>query len=118
MMGLTTSYGLSTITPMQSGRIHVTIDGVVANTNGNGAKWDIRMGTGTDQTNQGTMAGTAYGGQQSMTALTGVLKCPFSTTALVTGLTVGTAYWIDVDLAAVTGGTATMTQVAVSAFEV
>ena len=43
---------------------------------------------------------------------------PFSLTALVTGLTVNTAYWIDVGALATTAGTTTLLDVAVSAFEV
>ena len=35
----------------------------------------------------------------------------------VTGLTVGTAYWVDVGLAAITGGTASIATVSVSALE-
>ncbi len=44
-------------------------------------------------------------------------KIPFSVQAVVTGLTVGTAYWVDVGLAAITGGTASIATVSVSALE-
>ncbi len=118
MMGLSVTNSALIITPQVTGRVHVTITGVVAqSTTADGAFWDIKMGTGAAPANGAATTGTSYGSQQSMTFLTGVLKVPFSITALVTGLTVGTAYWIDLDLARVTGGTATMTQVAVSAFE-
>jgi len=36
---------------------------------------------------------------------------------IITGLTVTTAYWLDVGLAAITGGTATITDVGITAFE-
>jgi hypothetical protein len=52
-----------------------------------------------------------------MTFLTGLLSIPFSITALITGLTIGTAVWIDLSLGANTGGTATVTSVAVSVNE-
>ena len=35
----------------------------------------------------------------------------------VTGLTLSTAYWLDVSLAAITGGTATVTGVSITAIE-
>jgi hypothetical protein len=118
MMGLSNLNSALIITPQVTGRVLVQINGVIAqSTTADGAIFDIRMGTGTAPANGAAPSGTVYGGQMSMTFLTGVLKVPFSITALVTGLTVGTAYWIDIDLARVTGGTATMTQVCVSAFE-
>lgn len=112
MMGLA-----GAITPSVTGNIRVTICGVVSNTNGNGSKVEIRMGTGAAPANAGALAGTVYGSQQAFTSLTGCLQAPFSLSAIVTGLTLGTAYWIDVDLAAVTGGTALLTSVAIDAFE-
>ena len=114
MMGLN-----QTMTPVKSGNVLVTICGVVANsTTADGATWQIRAGTGGAPANAAALTGTAYGSLQAMTYLTGVLKVPFSVTALITGLTIGTAIWIDMSLAAVTGGTATATSVAVSAVEV
>lgn len=113
MMGLNVA-----ITPQVTGNIHVTVCGSIANnTTGDGETVRIRMGTGTAPTNGAALTGTAYGSLQADTAVTSSLKHPFSVTALVTGLTVGTAYWIDIEVAAVTGGTATATSVAVSAFE-
>jgi hypothetical protein len=112
MMGLAQA-----ITPQVTGRILVTVCGVVAqSTTADGATWQIRVGTGSAPANAAALTGTAYGSLQSMT-FTGVLKVPFSLTALVTGLTVGTAAWVDVSLAAVTAGTATMTSVACSVTE-
>lgn len=112
MMGLAQA-----ITPQVTGNIHVTVCGSIANTTGNGSTVQIRMGTGTAPTNGAANTGTAYGSLQADTSVTTSLKHPFCCTALVTGLTVGTAYWIDVSVAAVTAGTATITSVAVSAFE-
>ena len=117
MMGMG---GTATITPQVTGRVLVTINGQLAtNTATDGAKVEIRMGTGGAPSNGTAMAGqgTVYGSQQSYTGVTGALSVPFSSTIIVTGLTVGTAYWIDTDLAAVTGGTATITSVSISAEE-
>lgn len=114
MLGLNT-----TITPVYTGRIHITICGVVAqSTTADGAFWHIRTGTGTAPTNGAALTGTQSGGQESMVFLTGVLKVPFSISTIVTGATLATALWIDLVLGTVTGGTATMTQVDIAAFEI
>ena len=114
MMGLN-----QVITPKTTTRLLVTISGVVSqSTTADGAKWQIRAGTGAAPTNGAALTGTAYGSLQQMTFLTGVLSIPFSLTALITGLTVNTATWVDVSLAAITGGTATMTSVSVSVEEI
>lgn len=122
--GITNTSGLmlglnQTLTPQTTGRFLITICGVVAqSTTADGAFWHIRTGTGAAPSNAGALTGTQSGGQQSMTFLTGVLKVPFSITTLVTGLALGTAVWIDLVLAAITGGTATMTQVNVTVVEI
>ncbi len=107
------------ITPLYTGRVHITICGVVAqSTTADGGFWHVRTGTGAPPANAGALTGTQSGCQQSMTFLTGVLKCPFSLTTIVTGLTLGTAIWIDLVLGAVTAGTITMTQVQITAIEI
>ncbi len=118
MLGLSNLSASNIITPLYTGRLLITICGVIAqSTTADGAFWHIRTGTGTAPSNGGALTGTQSGGQQSMTFLTGVLKVPFSITTFVTGLTLGTAVWTDLVLAAVTGGTATMTQVMTSITE-
>lgn len=112
MMGLA-----GAITPRVSGTVRVTMNGMLSNTATNGAKVQIRLGTGTAPTNGAALTGTVYGGQQSNSSIVGDLAVPFSVSALVTGLTVGTAYWIDADVAAVTAGTGTISSVAIDAFE-
>lgn len=119
MLGLSNLSASNIITPAYTGRILIVINGVVAqSTTADGAFWHIRTGTGTAPSNGGALTGTQSNGQQSMTFLTGVLKIPFSIQTIVTGLTLGTAVWIDLVLGTVTGGTATMTQVTVSALEI
>lgn len=119
MLGLSNSSASNIITPVYTGRVLITIQGVVAQSGtGNGAFWHIRTGTGTAPSNGGALTGTQSNGQQSMTFLTGVLKVPFSITTIVTGATLATALWIDLVLGTVTAGTATMTQVTVSAVEI
>lgn len=114
MLGLNTM-----ITPVYTGRVLITICGVVAqSTTADGAFWHIRTGTGSAPANGAALIGTQQGGQQSMTFLTGVLKVPFSISVIQTGLMLATAIWVDLVLGTVTGGTATMTQVEVSAVEI
>lgn len=116
MMGLAGS-----ITPNQTGRVLVIVTGNLASdTNADGAKARLRLGTGTAPSNADALTGTIYGTIAVSTG-TGLLandKEPFALQALVTGLTVGTAYWIDCDLAAIAGGTASISDVYISAFEV
>ncbi|HYM22528.1 MAG TPA: hypothetical protein VEU08_04955 [Vicinamibacterales bacterium] len=114
MMGLAGS-----ITPQYSGRMLLIISGTISNnTASDGAKVQARYGTGGAPANAGALTGTAVGGfvQFTMPA-TGGLKSPFSLNAVITGLTLGTAYWLDVALAAITGGTAAITDVSISAHE-
>ena len=109
--------GLAKLITPSTTRVFVTVNGQIVNgTATDGAKVEIRMGTGAAPSNAGALAGTVYGSQQAATTLAGEGAIPFSLTALVTGLTAGTQYWIDVDLAAITAGTATISSVSVSAF--
>lgn len=118
MMGLSNLQAGNIITPQVTGRVCIMISGVIAQSaTADGAKWAIRTGTGTAPANGAALTGADAGGEESMTFLTGVLKVPFCIVAYVTGAALGTALWIDLRLAAVTAGTATMTQVNVVAFE-
>lgn len=108
-----------TITPTFSGRIMVSVTGNVKNgTIADGASMHIRTGTGTKPVNGAALTGTAVGGApQLVNTPSATFICPISDTAIVTGLAVGTPVWLDVDLLALTGGTATLQSVAISAME-
>src|SRR5229473_2663960 len=85
-------------------------------TTSDGASLQIRYGTGTAPANGAALTGTAVGNNiADNNPVTN--KIPFSVQAIVSGLTVGTAYWVDVGLAAITGGTASIATVSVSALE-
>lgn len=117
MMGLNAS-----ITPNKSGCIGMFIQGSVANTLlGNGAIIQMRYGTGTAPTNGAALTGTTIGAQSVMANPSLTLLVPgigtFGCNGVVTGLTLGTTYWVDVSLARLTGGTATITNVSVTLFE-
>lgn len=107
------------ITPAFSGRLLIVISGNGQSTvAADGGELAIFTGTGTAPTN-----GAAQTGSQRSQLLVmqeggaGTAQMPFSINAVVTGLTIGTALWIDLAFAAVTGGTFTIQQVTVSAIE-
>lgn len=114
MMGLS-----GTITPQVTGRIIIFINGTIFNgTVGDGANVQMRRGTGTAPVNAAALTGTATGGLVKHVAATAAHKDPFCLIGIVTGLAINTAVWLDVGLAAVTGGTATITDVSIAAVEV
>jgi len=108
-----------TITPVLSTRVIVTISGQMANaTAGDGATIDIRYGTGTAPVNGAAVIGTLVGIAQTATSVTAAQKSGFSISYPITGLIVGTTYWFDISLMAITGGTATIAGVTAFAREV
>jgi hypothetical protein len=118
MMGLAGS-----ITPAFSGRIFVSISGSIGSnttTAGRGAKTQIRFGTGSAPANAAALTGTAVGSLEQWLSFgtTANIKSPFCCTAVITALTLGTAYWLDLGLAAITGDTAVVTDLSISAFEI
>lgn len=108
-----------TLTPARSTRALLIISGQMANaTINDGATVQLRYGTGTAPINGAAVTGTQAGASQTSTSLVAASKSGFSIAAVVTGLTIGTAYWVDVALNAVTGGTATVTGVTVTTEEI
>ena len=113
-----------TITPCFTGTVRFAISGTIANATAiaEGGKVQIYYGTGSASANGTTCstAGTtrtAVGGFVQYIAATTAQKAPFSVQAIVSGLTLGTAYWYDACLAAITAGTATIADVSLSANE-
>lgn len=118
MMGIAGS-----ITPAFSGRLFVSISGSIGSnttTAGRGAKVQMRFGTGGAPANAAALTGTAIGSlvQWLSFGTTANIKSPFCLTAVTTGLTLGTAYWLDLGLAAITGDTAVVTDLNIAAYEV
>jgi hypothetical protein len=118
MMGLAGS-----ITPTQTGRMMIVVTGNLSNSTaaaGDGAKTQIRYGTGSAPANAAALTGTTAGSLISMLLerATASDPFPFCVAAVVTGLTVGTAYWVDLSLAAITGGTAILTNLSISIVEI
>jgi hypothetical protein len=113
MMGLAVPF-----TPQGSGRLLVIISGdVTQSTTADGAKWQLSIGTGVAPVNGAALTGTQFGSNPTMTFLTGVLTVPFSSQAISAAQVQGTAVWIDIALAAITAGTASMSNLSVSVVE-
>lgn len=114
------------ITPIRTGTVQVTISGTVlcsTVTAGDGIAWQLSYGTGAAPANAANLTGTQVGTPQEYTnpgtVTAADVHIPFSVQAVITGLTTGTAYWID--LAAKSIGTVSsgnLSAVSVSAIEV
>jgi len=118
MMGLGSTWA---ITPKNYTKVKAVITGQMTNgTTGDGVALKISFGTGAAPANAAAATGTVVGNAlQKWTALTGLLTngVPFKKTVIITGLTAGTAYWIDLQLEAITGGTASVKNLDFSAQE-
>lgn len=114
MMGLN-----RTITPSGTGNVLFIATGSIANNNVlGGAKVALRYGTGTPPINGAAQTGTIVSGYVTQTLAVGANDAsPFAVHGLITGLSTGTAYWYDLQLAAVTAGTASVSNLSVSATE-
>lgn len=114
MMGLAGS-----ITPATTGRVLITLSGDIANATVNdGANVQLYIGTGTAPANAAALVGTALGAIQKLVQPIAAFRVPFSLQVLNTGLSVGTTYWLDCSLAVVTGGTATIKDLSLTAVEI
>lgn len=119
MMGLGAT---ATITPATSGRVLVIFNGKFSNdTSGDGYGYGLKYGIGAAPINGAALTGTNVGGPAcgdfGGIVATGGIGQMGSFIGVLTGLTVGTPYWIDLAMAAVTGGTASVTKVQLIAIE-
>jgi len=103
----------SVITPKRTGIVVFGVYGNLLNTGAFTTFAVIQYGTGTAPVNGAAVTGTNIAG--SIAGL-GNLGPPFSMYAPATGLALGTAYWFDVGLQ-VTGGTGSVTNIKMVAFE-
>lgn len=107
------------ITPRVSGRILVIFQGAFANnTAGDGAQAQIAYGTGTSPIAGAASTGTLVGAVAYSSGAPANLNVPYTVTAIITGLTLGTAYWLDLAWQAVAGGTANLWNSHYSAMEI
>jgi hypothetical protein len=107
------------VTPATSGRIQLVFDGVINNSTaaGDGATITFRYGTGTAPINGAAASGTVTGATPQFLTSTTAAKYPFGFTRLVTGLTVGTAYWFDMSLLRSVSSTTALTGITCTALE-
>jgi len=98
MMGLAV-----TITPAKSTRIWIIIQGSVTNTLAANVTLNVRYGTGAAPTNGAAATGTTVGTARVYTGSSATGKVPFMFSYPVTGLSISTAYWVDLEY---TAGTA------------
>jgi len=104
MMGLGATAHL---TPNGSGIFMIIISGSVQNTAGNNgplnnSKLQIYYGSGTAPANGAAVTGTAIGTQMKQQSHNNTNQMAWSMSAIVSGLSVGTAYWFDIGLVDVT----------------
>jgi hypothetical protein len=107
-------------TPLTTGKILIFVTGTISNSVlSDGATAQIRHGTGAAPVNGAAVTGTGDGKAIRMinNASTAALRLPFALTSLVTGLTLGTAIWIDIALAAITAGNANVYDLCIDVVE-
>ena len=114
MMGLSGS-----ITPIRSGTILIIISGSGDNaTNSRGGTIGLRYGTGTPPVNGAALTGTLVQTSNFQNSNAAQLF-PFSVNDIITGLTLNTAVWFDLSLAASGGaGTARVRGINISIIEI
>jgi hypothetical protein len=94
MMGLAYAF-----TPIRSGKVLLYVGGFQFNNTANGkAQTQMHWGTGTAPTNGVALTGTAVGPINASQFTSGFVTSPFSFVAIVTGLTLNTAIWFDIEL--------------------
>jgi hypothetical protein len=110
--------GVCKLTPIYSTRIHITFQAQISNsTSAAFAVMGMRYGTGTAPANGAAATGTIAANEISYQTSAVNSFAPFSSTAIITGLTPGTAYWFDLTQRQISGGTAYMQSVGCTAME-
>jgi hypothetical protein len=107
-------------TPVVSSRVLIMLSGdLTNNTASDGVKIRLRYGTGSAPADEAALTGTTLGNiPQFVPPATANLKAPFAIQGIASGLTVGTQIWVDIELAAITGGTATAENLSLSIHEI
>lgn len=110
MMGL--SSGTSIITPVSTGKISITIKGMVTNnTNTDSCATRIRWGTGSAPANGDALTGTIAGPASAFTGMVAAAQQAFVDIAIVSNLSINTPVWIDESLTTPGGGICTIVSV-------
>lgn len=119
MNGLGAAVAPATITPTSTGRVVFTVSGDLTNSTINdGVQYKLVYGTGTAPANAATASGTAISALRSVAVAVATQKQGFSVTGAATGLALATAVWYDLQVADVTGGTASVSNITCVAHEI
>lgn len=114
MMGLAIAF-----TPARTGRALVIVGANLINASPGGeTRAQLRFGTGAAPANGAALTGTITGTEQVYDAFAGGTIAPCSLNTILTGLTLGLAIWIDVDLVSLGGGLANFQPVTASVVEI
>ena len=113
-----TGLGIS-LTPKSSGTVLIIVGGSASNdTSSDGYSVQIRYGTGSAPGNGAVLAGRPAGSVAQQNSVSGGSQNGFTLIGLVVGLAAGVSIWIDLSLAAVTAGTASLSQLSIAAVEI
>ncbi len=86
-------------TPLGTGKIAITVSGTLYNTTaGQGATYRLRYGTGSAPSSGAAETGTAVGTARLITSVGAGGNVGFTIAEVLSGLTVGTAYWFDLEV--------------------
>lgn len=113
-IGAVTSTGF---TPNATGRVLITVSGDTNCSSSDIVKTQIYYGTGAPPAAGAAETGTALGSNVQTKSTTAAFPIPFTLTYIVTGLTLGTTYWVDLGVANTAGGTLTLQDLMVTAVE-
>ena len=106
------------LTPSISSRVEVVFYAIASNSTATGsARAQVAYGTGTAPVNGASPAGTVVGALMQATSITSNASVPIYMSNIITGLTPGTAYWFDINLAYGGASTASLANVACEAKE-
>lgn len=108
------------VAPVGTGRVLAICSGRCANSTA-GSGWNVQLRRSSvagqlHPANGDTLIGSAFGAVQGVSG-TGYVanqQTPFSIAGIVTGLTLGSFYWFDIMVQTVTGGTAQVTNTAMT----
>ena len=106
------------ITPTTTGNLEVTLVGQLSNnTGGDAVAVQLAYGTGTAPVNGAAATGTVCNKSVSTKSTSANDTHAFSITCIITGRALNTAVWWDAQFKAITGGTASLTQLTALAHE-
>jgi hypothetical protein len=113
MAGLAVTYTIA-----KTGKLLVTVSAAIGNTvGGDGCAIRMAFGTGAAPVNGAAATGTVVGVATFAIPTTGGNNVSAALAVPITGLTLGTTYWFDLQQAAITGGTTSIQNVTHSILE-